>query len=91
MLGSNGGVVKLETVTVVFGSRPGGVQAGVEASSAPFLVAMNPDVLVGEGCLERLRGMFAFAVWDAARETLFLARDHLEFWRLCVRDVERQK
>jgi asparagine synthase (glutamine-hydrolysing) len=31
----------------------------------------------GEGCVERLRGMFAFAIWDRPRRRLFVARDRL--------------
>ncbi|MGB4499600.1 MAG: XrtA/PEP-CTERM system amidotransferase [Methylococcaceae bacterium] len=31
----------------------------------------------GEACVEQLRGMFAFAIWDREQQTLFLARDRL--------------
>ncbi len=31
----------------------------------------------GEQCVEHLRGMFAFAIWDEHKEQLFLARDRL--------------
>jgi len=31
----------------------------------------------GEECLERFRGFFAFAVWDANKKLLFLARDRV--------------
>jgi asparagine synthase (glutamine-hydrolysing) len=31
----------------------------------------------GESCVEKLRGMFAFAIWDDCRKSLFLARDRV--------------
>jgi len=31
----------------------------------------------GEGCVEHLRGMFAFAIWNRNSRTLFIARDRL--------------
>ncbi|MGH7995746.1 MAG: asparagine synthase (glutamine-hydrolyzing), partial [Opitutaceae bacterium] len=47
----------------------------------PFRTACDTEVLLaayarwGSDCLDRLRGMYAFAVWDAAESSLFLARD----------------
>jgi asparagine synthase (glutamine-hydrolysing) len=31
----------------------------------------------GEECVHRLQGMFAFAIWDRNKQTMFLARDHV--------------
>jgi asparagine synthase (glutamine-hydrolysing) len=32
---------------------------------------------LGENCVDELRGMFAFAIWDSRTEKLFIARDRL--------------
>jgi len=32
---------------------------------------------LGEACVEKLRGMFAFAIWDNRNKSLFLARDRV--------------
>jgi asparagine synthase (glutamine-hydrolysing) len=40
-------------------------------------VLLNSYARWGEKCPERLNGMFAFAVWDAEKSTLFLARDRM--------------
>src|SRR5919112_571924 len=48
---------------------------------ARFRTRSDTEVLVeayrrwGEGCLDRLEGMFAFVVWDRLERRLFCARD----------------
>jgi asparagine synthase (glutamine-hydrolysing) len=48
-----------------------------------FLTQCDTEVVLkaweqwGEECVERFRGMFAFALWDRERQTFFLARDRL--------------
>ena len=55
----------------------------LEALGHVFRTHSDTEVIVhaweawGEACVERFRGMFAFALWDRNRETLFLARDRL--------------
>ncbi len=40
-------------------------------------VVLNAWLAWGESCVERFRGMFAFAVWDKHKQTVFIARDRL--------------
>ena len=53
------------------------------ASGEVFRTKSDTEVLLklfareGADCLSRLRGIFAFAVWDAKKCELFLARDHI--------------
>jgi asparagine synthase (glutamine-hydrolysing) len=38
---------------------------------------LNAYEVWGEQCVDHLRGMFAFAIWDNKKQTLFLARDRM--------------
>lgn len=57
--------------------------AELAARGHSFRTHTDTEVIVhgweewGEACVERFRGMFAFAIWDGNRRTLFLARDRI--------------
>lgn len=57
------------------------IRAELEAKGYKFKSNTDSEVLVhgyaewGEGILDKVRGMFAFAIWDEQEESLFLARD----------------
>lgn len=64
----------------------------LEAAGHRFATCSDTEVILqgylawGERCVERLNGMFAFAIWDSRNRRLFLARDRvgkkpLYYWR----------
>jgi asparagine synthase (glutamine-hydrolysing) len=74
------------SVAIIFNGEVYNYQSLVPELAAlghTFRTRSDTEVIVhaweswGEACVTRLRGMFAFALWDRNRETLFLARDRL--------------
>ena len=75
-----------ESVTIVFNGEIYNyleVEPLLEARGHRFRSRSDTEVIVhayeefGPSCLELLRGMFAFAIWDDRKQTLFLARDRV--------------
>src|SRR5438552_15891106 len=75
-----------QSVWVVFNGEIYNFQSlrvSLERQGHRFYTGTDTEVIVhlyeqyGERCVEKLRGMFAFAVWDDRRKTLLLARDRL--------------
>ncbi len=59
------------------------LRAELQAAGYRFFSGGDTEVILkafrhwGEACVERLHGMFAFALWDEGRQRLFAARDRL--------------
>jgi asparagine synthase (glutamine-hydrolysing) len=59
------------------------LRPGLEARGHRYQTRSDTETILhlyeeeGERCVERLQGMFAFAIWDRAKARLFLARDRL--------------
>ncbi len=74
------------SVVVVFNGEIYNFQAlmaELQALGHSFRTHCDTEVIVhaweqwGEACVTRLRGMFAFTIWDRNAQTLFMARDRL--------------
>lgn len=75
-----------ETVWVVFNGEIYNhliLRKELQGKGHRFSTNSDTEVIVhayeeyGEDCVNRLRGMFAFAIWDKAKKKLFLARDRI--------------
>ena len=72
------------------------LKAELEAKGRRYRTRSDTETILhiykdaAEGCVERLRGMFAFAIWDRQRQELLLARDRLGIKPLYYAVTERE-
>ena len=75
-----------ETIYIVFNGEIYNfpeLKLDLEGKGHKFYTKTDTEVLVhlyeelGEGLLEKINGMFAFAIWDGKKSKLFLARDRI--------------
>ena len=74
------------TIWIVFNGEiynHASIRPQLEAAGHRYKTRCDTETVVhayehwGDDCVERFRGMFAFAIWDARRRRLLLARDRL--------------
>ncbi|MBW1811928.1 MAG: asparagine synthase (glutamine-hydrolyzing), partial [Deltaproteobacteria bacterium] len=59
------------------------IRSDLEARGHRFMTGSDTEVILlgylewGESCVEKLNGMFAFAIWDTRKKQLFAARDRV--------------
>jgi asparagine synthase (glutamine-hydrolysing) len=75
-----------ETIWIVFNGEIYNhreLRQGLESQGHRYRSRSDTETIVhlyeqyGNDCVKHLRGMFAFAIWDQTKQTLFLARDRL--------------
>src|SRR5919107_1026947 len=75
-----------ETVWIAFNGEiynHAELRPGLEAAGHRYKTRCDTETIVhayeewGDACVERFRGMFAFAIWDTRRKRLLLARDRM--------------
>lgn len=80
-IGNEDGTIQLVCNGEIYNSPE--LRRELEAKGHTFKTTTDVEVILhlyeeyGDSCVQRLRGMFAYAIWDSGSKKLVLARDHL--------------